>query len=67
VAADLAPFQFFLAALAGWLSRHLQDVIAYLWKRIESCGPSCAADGCASRMINGVAWRRVDTVSGVPR
>jgi transposase len=30
VVADVAPFQFFLAALAGWLSRHQQDVIAYL-------------------------------------
>jgi hypothetical protein len=30
--AEVAPFQFFLAALAGWLSRHRQDVIAYLVK-----------------------------------
>jgi hypothetical protein len=26
----VAPFQFFLAALAGWLTRQPQDVIAYL-------------------------------------
>jgi putative transposase len=30
VIVDGAPLQFFLAALAGWLSRHQQDVIAYL-------------------------------------
>jgi hypothetical protein len=27
---DVASFQFFLAALAGWLNRQQQDVIAYL-------------------------------------
>ena len=42
--ADVAPFQFFLAALASWLSRHQQDVIAYLVeenlrrrRRAEAC------------------------------
>ena len=36
-------------------------------KRIASYGPSCAADGCGSRMINGAASRRVDTVLDGPR
>lgn len=30
VVVAVAPFQFFLAALAGWLNRQQQDVIAYL-------------------------------------
>jgi putative transposase len=30
VVVAVAPFQFFLAALAGWLNRHQHDVIAYL-------------------------------------
>jgi putative transposase len=60
VIVSVGPLQIFLTALAGWLSGRQQHVIGYLVeeKRIASCGPSCAADGCGSRMINGAASRR---------
>ena len=58
---SVASLQIFLAALAGWLTGRQQDVSGIWWKRIASCVPSCAADSCDSRIVNGVAARCVDT------
>ena len=67
MAADVARFQFFLAALAGWLSRHLQDVIACLVE--ENRVLRAQLRGRRLRLTDDQRrpWRCVDTLLGVPR
>ena len=44
------PLHFFAMALAGWMNREQQDVIAYLREKTASCGKSSAKEDPPERV-----------------
>jgi hypothetical protein len=67
VVVSVAPLQIFLTALAGWHSGRQQDVIGYLVEENRVLRAQLRGRRCGSRMINGAASRRVDTILDGPR
>jgi hypothetical protein len=61
---DVASFQFFLAALAGWLNRQQQDVIAYLVEANRVLRAQLRGRRLRLTGGNGAGWRSVDTDFG---
>lgn len=52
----MSPFEWFVAALCGWILREQDDAIASCGQRTECCGRSCADGACSSVTRNGDVW-----------